>query len=87
MSENTNTTTTTETTQPENSNIFARIERVKEAVQETADGYQGMLYGSMPISEVLSGISELCDVLLTGGDLEAFLVSKQLARPQYDAQD
>lgn len=71
-----------ENTTADKSTIFARIESVKEAVQDTANFYQGGLFATMPVSEVLDGISELCDVLLTGGDLDAFLVAKGLSRPQ-----
>lgn len=64
MSETTNT--------QDQAGIVTQVQRVKEFVNNSATWYQGT-YITVPVSEVLEKVSGLMDVLLTGGDLEAFL--------------
>ena len=64
MSETTNT--------QDQAGIVTQVQRVKEFVGNSATWYRGT-YITVPVSEVLEKVSGLMDVLLTGGDLEAFL--------------
>lgn len=77
----------TTNTELKNPSIYAQVETLKEAVVETAEMYGNVHYGTLSISEVLTGLSALCDVLLTGGDMEAFLVSHRLRQPRATVAD
>lgn len=68
----------TDATPAQDTNIVAQVETLKKAVAETSERYQGIGYAILTVSEVLTGLSALCDVLLTGGDMEAFLVTHRL---------
>lgn len=72
MNENQTVEINTEVT--EEKTVFTAIEEVKAAVQETREAFaKHGYYSSISSDYVLRGLEQLCDILLTGGDVAELL--------------